>query len=334
MTFRGDFRVRGAVQPACAVLVGLVTLFGTISVSGPAAADDPKTALFSSSQSASGPTTASTASTKPRTVGQPASDALAGKIGLIRFQNARPHCTAFCLSKSLIATAGHCIRGTSPEAHPHHQRLVFESSSGNSTNGVAPPRTQSSAILGLVSGGGRVSFRAPIDADQDWALLRLQNPICVQGGIQVSTPSEPSSRSVAQSNLLVPRPIATGKTNVSYTIRPCKQKSPLNRKTAKQIASDFSAPDQLLFHDCDPGPLASGTPILQQTAAGPEIVAMHVGSYVRSRVVEKNSAIIERITSRSVANIAVRVDAFTRSVKDMLDNGTRPTAGLTNHTSD
>lgn len=261
-------------------------------------------------------------------------DGLAGKVGLLRTKSGTPRCTAFCLSKTLVATAGHCLGdGDGTADTPRSYRdLTYEPLSPGSLRMTRERTKETSAVVGLVSGGGAVSMQGPIEADRDWAVLRLQKPACVRGGLKLASPTVDHDRSLVETNLLAAS-ISIGAGRVtSLTAARCKSVSPHATWLADHIDRDFASPNRLLFHECDTGAFASGSPLLQSTETGFEVIAMHVGSYVRSRVFLGDQASKKRLSMRPIANIAIRVDEFTRPVRDLLDSrpvtrNTQPATG-------
>lgn len=242
-----------------------------------------------------------------------------GKIGVLRSKTGAPRCTAFCLSKKLIATAGHCLRAQPVDTNSQHTSLIFEKSARTPRGGQISSDSNSSQISGLVSGGTRVSFRAPIEADRDWAILRLQKPICTRGGLKLVSRSRSHNWSPQAGNLFAPQLVINKQGAAILATRTCNLHGLNRTKNAANVRADFSSPNSLMFHNCDAGPIASGSPIVTETPYGLEVIAMHVGTYVRSRVLEHKSTIVDRIASKPIANIAVPVAEFVRPVKDLLD---------------
>jgi len=243
---------------------------------------------------------------------------LVGKIGVLKSQGATPRCTAFCLSHNLIATAGHCLRAHPDDPSARVTRLVFEKSVATAKDETRLGDQHTSQILGLVSGGTHISFRKPIDAQRDWAILRLRKPICTRGGLTLA-PQIPYDKSARQHiELLAPRIFIKRRGRTMLSTHPCQIQKLRQHKNFATISADFSDASRLLFHNCDAGPFASGAPIIRNTARGLEVIAMHVGTYVRSRIFQQNRAIVERITSRPIANIAIPVEEFVRPITDPL----------------
>lgn len=243
---------------------------------------------------------------------------LVGKIGVLRSRDGAPRCTAFCLSSNLIATASHCLRAHPGDTHTQHTSLAFQQSIHAQTDQAQSGNTGTSKISGLVSGGAQVSFRKPIQADRDWAILRLKQPICTRGGITLASPIPSNRRQFHPVSLLAPRVVITSHGTATLTTRACKRQD-LNQQTiGSKVRTDFSEAKRLMFHNCDAGLIASGAPILIETLTGLEVVAMHVGTYVRSRILSQDSATISRVASKPIANIAIPVEEFIRPVKDLL----------------
>lgn len=250
------------------------------------------------------------------------SGTLAGRIGVLSHGARPPHCTAFCLSPTLIATAGHCanIRARGMRTPESQYRFTIAQPAlepHNRVDGMA----RSTRILGTVSGGGAISYRTPIGASHDWAILRLHQPVCRAGGPKIA---KPQSRETAAPSepvaLFTPRISTTPIGTMDLSVTSCRSMSANTKRTLNpDWKTDFAHPDRLLLHDCNAGPFASGAPLLRKTGAGEfEVVAMHIGIYVRSRVLMRNSKITRRVSSHPVARIAVRSDHFTRPVADLI----------------
>lgn len=261
----------------------------------------------------------------PKAQGEDIAHALAGKLGVLSRPSQNPHCAAVCLSSSLIATPGHCVRGTNPTpgkspgkgtatlkftlTPPERKRDAFDVQQASST-----------FAKGVVLGGGTVSFRAPIEADRDWAILRLRQPICERGGLSFGDVQDIDAETGSRTPLWVAQIQRQTKTHAAhFTVRKCKiRPANTNLQEQNQTKSDFAVPSRLLFHNCDAGAIASGSPLISFFESGPQMVAMHVGTYVRSRVVKNDQAITQRLSSRPIAQIAVKASEFTRPVFDLV----------------
>ncbi len=241
---------------------------------------------------------------------------IANKVGVLKVANGASQCTAFCVSESLIATAGHCILDGDANARSIATELSFHLQQARLTPPNADPNggnhlRRSSSIHARVAGGTRISLRKPIEAEQDWAVLQLATPICRQGGLAFATAEElANARHDAKTRTSIARFSLRGDGSHEATWQPCATRTNPLANTDHTYRQDFLKPEGLLFHSCDGGAFASGAPLVVATHTGPKVLAMHVGTYVRSRVFQQNNAVLHRLSSRTIANIAVRAAEF------------------------
>ena len=66
----------------------------------------------------------------------------------------------------------------------------------------------------------------------------------------------------------------------------------------------------MILHTCDTGGASSGSPLLVETAQGPVVAGINVGTYVQSKVVMQNGQVTHRQRAETVANTAVNASAF------------------------
>jgi len=76
------------------------------------------------------------------------------------------------------------------------------------------------------------------------------------------------------------------------------------------IQQDFSEPETLILHTCDTGGASSGSPLLIETANGPEVIGINVGTYVQSKVLMQDGQVTKRLKPDTVANTGVSSTAF------------------------
>jgi Putative peptidoglycan binding domain len=92
--------------------------------------------------------------------------------------------------------------------------------------------------------------------------------------------------------------------------KPCDAARAFTGATRATIAKDFTDVDQLILHKCDTGGASSGSPLLVETASGPFVVGINVGTYVQSRVMMREGEVLHRFKSETVANTGVSAAAF------------------------
>jgi len=236
--------------------------------------------------------------------------AVAAKIGVIHDTRSHSVCTAFCVAPGIVATAAHCLYRTSDET-PLRMSGITVQLHGDSAKSRIAGTAEGVPQPNVLAGSMRLKVRPPIDASHDWALVRLENPLCKSGGIKLAR------RSVAD----VMRLARAGKVyNIAYH-RDLPEWQPMlatgcpvlrNFKDAdwQTIRHDFADPEQLLLHTCDTGGASSGAPLLVDGPNGPEVVGINVGTYVQSKVITLNGEVLHRFKSDDVANTGVNSQAF------------------------
>lgn len=242
----------------------------------------------------------------------PAYQSLARKIGALTDLRTRSQCTAFCLSENVVATAAHCLFRTRNEARPDLRNFRFKLH--------GQPDTASARILGtqppasvpqVASGSMSLSIRPPIEATRDWALVRLDAPVCTAGGLAVSqrTAEDLTKETPVQPLYQVGYHRDFPGDRLAFA-SPCKVSRAFELADWKTITSDFSNPDPLILHSCDTGGASSGSPLLVDGPNGPEVAGINVGTYVQSRILMLNGAVTHRYQSENVANTGVSAAAF------------------------
>ena len=242
------------------------------------------------------------------------SAALKSKIGTLVSLRTRAICSAFCVADDMIATASHCVNGAQHTKAPDLTSLRFapaasgNPATGSPISGFAVANERQNIIVGTE----HLNVSPPIDADGDWAIVRLAAPVCRQGGLPIRRASQTDLERDASAGRLylvgVHRDFADGALRVS---KPCplwSAKSAERDRTAAPVALDFRDEAGLLFHLCDTMGGSSGAPLLVDGPNGPEVVAMNVGTYIVSRVNPKTGTADAQ--GEAVANTAVVSDRF------------------------
>jgi protease YdgD len=237
----------------------------------------------------------------------------ASRIGVLFNNPARSVCSAFCVGPAMIATAAHCVAVTSPQgarmrpadflfARAYDRERDYARIEGYSTG---------SAAQHIMTGEFRLHVRPPIDAARDWALVRLDRPICRNGGLPIQSMASPDILAIAQAgrlfNIAYHRDLPTWTPTYSG---PCHAGRDFGSSEWSTIAPDFESPDQIILHTCDTGGASSGSPIFAEGPQGPVVIAMNVGTYVQSRVVTQQGQVTTRQQTETVANTAVNASVF------------------------
>lgn len=235
---------------------------------------------------------------------------VASKIGVLLDTRSHSVCTAFCVAPNVVATAGHCLYRTSDES-PLRLSDVTVQLNGSKTKsriaGVAAGVPEPNVLAGSM----RLKVRPPIDATHDWALVRLETPVCKAGTLKVARRSVDEVMRLAHKgqvyNLAYHRDLPKWRPMLAQG---CGVRRNFKEADWPTIRGDFADPDQLILHTCDTGGGSSGSPLLVDGPDGPEVVGINVGTYIQSKVVMLNGEVVHRFKSDDVANTGVNALAF------------------------
>lgn len=255
---------------------------------------------------------------------------LAEKIGTLTAKSTGALCTAFCVAPDAIATASHCVFGTSASAGPLLRDLDFKLAAGMATerlSGLAGARSLSQGQT-IISGTQQLAVAPPIGAAQDWAVAKLDRPICSAGTLTISTrPQAAIADDAARGNIYQ---IAIHADLPGATLRlgrPCAVFNEFPGVPRAALARDFMSLNAIVFHTCDTGGGSSGSPLLADGPSGPEVIAMNVGTYVLARSVPAalNAATNQSKASpqsEAVANTAILLGDMRAAIAELGDSDT------------
>lgn len=241
------------------------------------------------------------------------------RIGLLFNNQTRTVCTAFCVAPNVIATAAHCLFKPAAEASPklsefwfargYDRQRDFARIAGFSSN---------SASQNIMTGAARLSTRPPIDAASDWALVRLARAACHAGVLPVKPISGEAIVKAAASRRIFQIAYHRDMTHWKPVYsQPCKVDRRFGAIDWPMIARDFTAPEHLILHLCDTGGASSGSPLLMETAEGPAVVGINIGTYEQARVLVQAGQVTHRFKSETVANTGVNADVFAAKIDVM-----------------
>jgi Putative peptidoglycan binding domain len=238
--------------------------------------------------------------------------ALEGKLGLLFNPRARVVCTAFCAAGDVVVTAAHCLFRTRGETPPRLADFWFARNFG------AEPHLEriagsklGAAAQHVMAGSMDLSVRPPIDASNDWALVRLARPACSHGVLPLRVLSGEAivAEAAAKRIFQVSYHRDFKPWRVAYS-QPCSVARSFETVDPTSMARDFVDATQVLLHTCDTGGASSGSPLLLETAEGPHAVGLNVGTYVQSKVLIEEGRVSKRLSTHTVANTAVNSAAF------------------------
>lgn len=236
------------------------------------------------------------------------------KIGTLVSSDTGAYCTAFCVAPGLIATASHCLFGTAAKPAPKLKSLSFKTAAGVSATAIAG-RTNAGQLQNVISGTAHLSVEPPIGAAYDWAVARLETPVCMSSGLHLSSKTPAEIQDAAARGAIYQ--IAVHADMPDTNLRrggPCALPVSFTSAGAETIARDFASPAAILFHTCDTGGGSSGSPLIVDTPAGPEVIGINVGTYVLSRTVTTAQDKGAKQVSEPIANTAIRISEIARAI--------------------
>jgi protease YdgD len=238
---------------------------------------------------------------------------LSRSVGLLYEGKSHSVCTAFCVGDDIVASAGHCLfrtegerplrlKGVEFRLQPRGERAVSSRIAGTEHNGEAQH---------VAAGSLKLRVRPPIDAAQDWALIRLKTPVCKGRALAISRQSAASlvKLSAAQRVYQVSYHRDFGNWKLALGA-PCPIRRSFEGADWKAISKDFADAAHVVLHTCDTGGASSGSPMLIDGPGGPEVVGINVGTYLQSKVLTQRGEVVHRYKSETVANTAVGAGAF------------------------
>ena len=239
------------------------------------------------------------------------------KLGLLFSVRGRSVCTAFCVAKDVVATAGHCLLKIGGERTPRIGDFWFLRNY-DAVRDVAhiAGHGNGTAALNVMLGSMSLSIRPPIQATKDWALVRLARPACSKGVLPIRVlpldqiVKEAEAKRVFQISYhrdYIPWKLAYG--------RPCGVRKKFETADWSTISQDFSEAEKLILHTCDTGGASSGSPLLLDTEEGPEVIGINVGTYVQSKVLMQEGKVMKRLKADAVANTGVASAAFAEQLE-------------------
>jgi len=251
----------------------------------------------------------------------------ADSIGLFFSNQSRTVCTAFCVAPNIVATAAHCL--SQPDGSPArlsdfmfargYDRLRDYARIEGYASGSSPQS--------IIMGDFQHRVRPPIDAANDWALIKLNRPICRDGGLQVTPMTAAQVADAARSSRIFQLSYHRDWTQwrLAYS-KPCTVSRNFKSVPWTSIAPDFLNADKMLLHQCDTGGASSGSPILVDRGGDVSVVGINVGTYVQSKILTEGGQVTLRERAETVANTAVNAGVFADRI-ELLRNATILSSG-------
>lgn len=256
--------------------------------------------------------------------------ALEGRIGMLYEQSTQTLCTAFCVAKDIVATAAHCLFQPKNGSLPNLGEVTFRLNYGTTqqNTGIYGRRTPYTKHF-IAVGTTAFNNEPPLSAPRDWALVKLESPICRFGSLKVeSRPVEELIDKSRENKIFhVAYHWDYKHWQLAYS-RPCRIELDYNQIKWRLIKKHFIDHDQLLLHTCDTGGASSGSPILLQENPSdtPIVVAINVGTYTRTRILLRQGEVVKKLNPDIIANTGVNGSAFEYIISELENN-----AFITNH---
>ena len=194
--------------------------------------------------------------------------ALEGKIGMLYEQSTQTLCTAFCVAKDIVATAAHCLFQPKNGSLPNLSDVTFRLNYGTTQQrtgiyGRRTPYTKHFIAVGTTA----FNNEPPLSAPRDWALVKLENPICRFGALKVDPRPVPEliKQSKEKKIFQVAYHWDYKHWRLAYS-KPCSIDQDYEQIKWQFIKKHFIDNNQLLLHKCDTGGASSGSPILMMSA--------------------------------------------------------------------
>lgn len=251
-----------------------------------------------------------------RTVLRQDPHALASSIGTLFATDTGTFCTAFCVAPDKIATASHCLFGTSASPAPRLKQLRFRLGRKN------PVSLAGTAIANehdhIIAGTHQVEVKPPISAAADWAVARLSAPACTGKSLTMtSRPRAAIDRAARQEKIYqVAVHADVGNMQLMHG-GPCRLEAASQTTATADALRDFKMPEHIIFHTCDTGGGSSGSPLLLDTPDGPEVVAINVGTYVLRNPLATTADSRRVPKGVAIANTAIETGGIKAAVAEL-----------------
>lgn len=253
---------------------------------------------------------------------------LESKIGMLYEQSTQTLCTAFCVAPGVVATAAHCLFQPKKNQFPRLNDITFRLSYGKIylTSGIAGRNTRY-VKNNIAVGTTFFSNEPPLSAPTDWAVIRLERPICRFGHLQVKPLSVAdvirASKKKQVFQVAYHWDVKKWQDQLAYST-PCSVRLNFNQIKWKFIRNHFVNPDNLILHLCDTGGASSGSPILYDAGLPnnpdtPVVVGINVGTYTRTRILLRRGRVFKRLKPDIIANTGVSSAAFHHVISVMRD---------------
>jgi protease YdgD len=247
--------------------------------------------------------------------------ALEGKIGMLYEQSTQTLCTAFCVSRNIIATAAHCLFQPKNGKLPNLSDVTFRLNYGTTTLqtgifGRHTPYTKHFIAVGTTA----FNNEPPLSAPRDWALVKIEDPICRFGALKIDPRpvTELIQKSTENRIFQVAYHWDYKHWKLAYS-KPCTVQRDYDEIQWRFIKKHFIDHDQLVLHKCDTGGASSGSPLLMipPQSKVPVAVGINVGTYTRTRILLRKGQVVKKLSPDIIANTGVNATAFEHVIAEL-----------------
>lgn len=245
--------------------------------------------------------------------------AMEGRIGMLYEPVTQTLCTGFCVAPGIVATAAHCLFQSKNNRLPELGALSFRIDYGkiSLSTGIAGARSGAAKHY-VAAGTTRFSQEPPLSAPRDWALAKLDRPICRFGYLDVEPHSTTELTVAAREGKIFQIAYHWDWRHWQLAYGgPCTVSHDFNKVRWRFISQHFASPEDLILHDCDTGGASSGSPLLMKTPKGVVAVGINVGTYTRTRILLRNGRVVKRLKPDVIANTGVVGSAFSHVIHNL-----------------
>ena len=246
----------------------------------------------------------------------------AESVGLFFSNQSRTVCSAFCVAPNIVATAAHCLAqpgGATGGATARLSDFTFARGYDRLRDYARiEGHTTGSSAQSMIVGDFQHRVRPPIDAANDWALVRLNRPACLGGGLPVTPMTAAQVMAEASAGRVFQLSYHRDWTQwkLAYS-KPCAVARDYKAIPWSSIAPDFLHAEQMLLHHCDTGGASSGSPLLIERSGVISVIAINVGTYVQSKILTERGQVTLREKAETVANTAVNAGVFASRIETL-----------------
>ena len=234
-------------------------------------------------------------------------------VGLFYNSRAKTVCSAFCVGPNLIVTAAHCLFRPEADSERADFSDFWFSLDRPGRRAFARIRgfANGTAELHVITGTTNLHIHPPIDAADDWAVIKLSQSACERHVLPVHEADTDEIIKLAAEKKVFQvayhNDFKEWKPAFSHA---CPVARTFDQATADDIKRDFVKPSGLILHQCDTGSASSGSPLLADFPGGPAVIGISVGTYVQSKVIVRDGSVEKSFAPRTIANTAVNAAEF------------------------